>query len=57
MNKYRIRPGKSIYEYKVQRKVLFWWKTVYITGLKKNAIDYIKMVLLEKVYTKDSFKI
>ena len=56
MKKYRIRPNKSIYNYKVQHKVLFWWKTVYSTGLKQNAIDYIKMVLFEKVYTKDSFK-
>ena len=57
MDKYRIRPNKGIHGYKVQHKVLFWWKTIYITGLKKNAIDYVAMVLLKNYTPKIALKI
>ena len=56
MEKYRIRHGDSIYVYNVQRKVLWWWKTIYIASSHKDAITYIEEELLFEVYTKDNFE-
>ena len=56
MEKYRIRHGDCIYDYKVQKKVLWWWKTVYETSFKERAIIYIRDELSLKVYTKDNLE-
>ena len=56
MEKYRIRHGDSIFDYNVQRKVLWWWNTVYTTSFKERAIIYIRDELSLKVYTKDNLE-